>query len=375
MNIGFDAKRLFFNNSGLGNYSRNLVSQLNHHFPEHRYYLFTHKKPNTPQFSEINQFCRHPFKIITPNVLHKPFWRTSRSTFDIKKHHLDIYHGLSHELPFNIHANKSVKKIVTIHDLIFERFPEYYSSIDRKIYRWKWKYACQVADKIIAISEQTKRDLIQLYDIPKSQIEVIYQGCDPIFFSAKGSDSVEDISKKYQLPEQFFLYVGSIIPRKNLLNIIRAMQEIRLGKRIPLIVVGRGKAYADKVIRYCRQNKLAGAVRILDVQDTTELKILYQLAVALVYPSSFEGFGIPIIESLACHTPVITSKFSALPEAAGPGGILIDPQNIGELKDAMESLQSNLHLRASFAEKGHQYVLKHFSNQKMAAETMRIYES
>ncbi|MGB0930862.1 MAG: glycosyltransferase [Chitinophagales bacterium] len=185
MKIGFDAKRAFFNNTGLGNYSRTLIKSLVKYYPDNQYTLYSPKSIEGSPFAEMQNFKN--IEVKTPQtrfqkLLGGSLWRSLQLGNPIKDDQLDIYHGLSHELPRNIHRSRpQTKSIVTIHDLIFLRYPELYSKVDTLIYRQKWKHACQQADKVIAISEQTKSDTIEFLGIEANKIEVVYQSCHPVF--------------------------------------------------------------------------------------------------------------------------------------------------------------------------------------------------
>ena len=240
MNIGFDAKRAFLNQSGLGNYSRTLIKSLSEYFPDNHYSLFTTKKNN----SDFSTFlsAQKNISIIQPEkFLDKKItanWRSYTITELLTKRKADVYHGLSNELPFNIKQFNG-KKIVTIHDLIFLRYPKLYSLIDRNIYNKKFRSACELADVIIATSEQTKNDIIEFYSVDSEKIKVVYQSCNQAFYNKTDKDAVKKIMSKYNLPENFLLYVGTIEERKNLLTILKALTII---KDVPLVVVGKKKS-------------------------------------------------------------------------------------------------------------------------------------
>ena len=186
MRIGFDAKRAVSNFTGLGNYSRFVISNLMKFYPKNTYKLFIPKFPSDDKINTLSSDETH----YTIKHTKKPFWRTMGIVKDIRREDLDIYHGLSNELPFKINKTK-VKSIVTIHDLIFLKFPQFYSLIDRIIYNVKAKYACRVADRIVAVSECTKRDIIKHYKISPDKSEVVYQGCFPVF-KTKVEQNVKD---------------------------------------------------------------------------------------------------------------------------------------------------------------------------------------
>ena len=182
MRIGFDAKRAFSNNTGLGNYSRDAIRILSDYFPDNKYFLYTPKNYNNPRLSFIadrkNTFIRTPESLLDRAL--KTYWRSKSVVNDLFTNKIDIFHGLSNELPIAI-ENTSIKTVVTIHDLIFIRYPHLFKTIDRKIYYRKFKSACQRADKIIAVSEQTKRDIIDFFSISAYRISVVYQGCNTVF--------------------------------------------------------------------------------------------------------------------------------------------------------------------------------------------------
>lgn len=419
MNIGFDAKRAFHNQTGLGHYSRNLLWSLSEHFPEHQYYLFNPKPYPLYQLNAENMQ-----EIGPTSFFHRLFtsaWRSSWVKKDLKKLKIDLYHGLSHEIPVGIQKT-GIKSVVTIHDLIHERYPEQYSFVDVKIYRKKFRYACAHADKVIAISEQTKKDIIEFYKIPESKIRVCYQSCNPDFAQRASEEEKAKVKEGYNLPDKFFLYVGSIIERKNLLNICKAVFLLRNELNIPLVVIGDGGKYKEKVKDYIRQNGLADKIIFLsekepaqsfkyrlklleyeeeifrqDSQDiiseedetrllkrslemerfknaSADFPAIYQSAIAMIYPSFFEGFGIPVLEALWSKLPVITSNVSCLPEAGGEGSYYVNPASAEEIAAAMKKIYADKQFAAAMVEKGWQHA-QNFTPQKHAESVMNVYMS
>lgn len=361
MKIAFDAKRFFHNTSGLGNYSRDLVRILATYFPENEYILLNKNK--SEKAADLLSFPNVHFVETTKGN----FSRQLKMGKDAQQQNADIFYGLSGELPLKW-DKKPIKKIVTIHDLIFVRYPQYYSFFDRKIHFWKFKKAADSADKIIAISEQTKRDIIQFLNIPESKIEVIYQGCHKAFKEQQSEDFIQQTKEKFDLPERFVLNVGTIEERKNLLNIVKALKDTD----IPLVVVGKKTKYFKKVERFVRENKMK--VYFLEGVSMDELAVIYKLADIFIYPSLFEGFGIPVIEALFSKTVVITSNTSCLPEAGGPDSVYIDPKNPLDIQAKIKFLWQNESERKRRAEKGFEFVQK-FNDQSIAKELIKIYEN
>ncbi|MDX2248788.1 MAG: glycosyltransferase family 1 protein [Bacteroidia bacterium] len=371
MKIGFDAKRLFHNFTGLGNYSRTLVSNLAALFPENIYHLFT---PSVSDQSRTKSYLSNPqFHIHTPDS-GRFLWRTWRMNRDLRKTGIDLYHGLSHELPLNIKPPSGYKTIVTIHDLIFRLFPHHYALPDRKIYDLKCAYSCRNADHIIAISEQTKRDIIRYYNIASEKISVIYQSCDPMFYEIASVQTRQEILRKYQLPSEYILCVGSVTERKNLLTIIQAIRQMNDKNRVPLVVIGEGGSYKRKVLKYISENRLDKWVIFVPNLYYPDLPAIYQAAQIFVYPSLYEGFGIPVIEALISKTPVITSNTSSLPEAAGPDSICIDPLNTELFTFHIQNILQDSNLGNQMREKGVLYSERfHFS--EVTKLVMQLYRA
>ena len=242
MKIGFDAKRAFHNTTGLGNYSRDLIRILSEYFPENEYYLYN-TKPKRVDRLDMSKFIE-----VLPNTkFWKKFssiWRQGPINNQIKKDKIQVYHGLSGEIPRNLHKT-GTKSVVTIHDLIFVRYPKLYSFFDRKIHFNKFKYAAHNSDRIIAISEQTKQDIIEFLKVDSSKIDVVYQGCHAIFKEKVIEQQKSLVKKKFNLPDQFILNVGTIEERKNLLSIVKAIKDID----ITLVVAGRKTKYYENTPR------------------------------------------------------------------------------------------------------------------------------
>lgn len=368
LNIAFDAKRLYNNFTGLGNYSRTLVQNLVEYFPEHDYHLYTPKLKNN---SETLPFLDHPqLQTHLPIATLKNYWRTSSIKKDLQKAKIDVYHGLSHEIPVGIHRT-DIKSIVTIHDLIIKRYPEYFPWIDRKIYDWKFQYACENADAIVAISESTKQDILEFYNISNQKIHVIYQTCHKRFQQLLPSFQLQQIAQKYQLPSNFYLYVGSIIPRKNLDKIIDALVLLPKDLQLPLVVIGNGKKYKQRVLQKIEKLNLIDQVFFPQIAYE-ELPGLYQLADLLLYPSAYEGFGIPILEALYSKIPVVAANTSSLPEAGGKGAHYIEQINGKELARAIELVMQDVAYQASLVENGQKH-LEQFEGRKLSRELIKLY--
>lgn len=379
MNIGFDAKRFFHNHTGLGHYSRTLVRSLAAAYPEHAYYLFNPRPSGQIKAAEPGLHEILPAR--WQDRLFPSLWRSSGVIRDLRRLKIDVYHGLSHEIPVGISAT-GIPAVVTMHDLIHERYPEQYNRVDVQIYRRKFRYACQHAQRVIAISEQTAADLRSFYEVPAEKIRICYQSCNPSFGVPVSDDEKQRIRDRYGLPDRFFLYVGSIIERKNLLTLCQALPLLAPDCHYPLVVIGSGGAYARRVKDWLRENPPPVPVIFLSEHPragepgfatAADFPAIYQQALAMIYPSFFEGFGIPVLEALWSRLPVITSNQSCLPEAGGEGALYINPAEAGEIARAMERIVREPALVQSMQDKGWTHA-QSFSPRQTAANVMAVYQ-
>ncbi|NPA68722.1 MAG: glycosyltransferase family 4 protein [Chlorobi bacterium] len=369
MKIGFDAKRAFYNSGGLGNYSRNTILSVSKYYPKNSYTLFTPSTENSIDFKVPENI-----KTEVPNGFlgktFKSYWRTVRITKKIKEYKLDVFHGLSGELPYKAHQKTNAKLIVTVHDLIFLRYPELYAAVDRKIYLQKTKYACETADTVIAVSEQTKTDIINFLDIPDNKIEVVYQGCDPVFYNDAETGKKIETAQKYKLPHKYILNVGTVEKRKNTLSILKALKHGKID--VEFVIVGKKTDYQNQLLKFAEDNGMTEQITILNNVPTEDLPAIYRQAELFVYPSYFEGFGIPLIEALYSKIPVITTKGGVFSETGGLSSIYVEPDNIENLAEAIKKVLNNSELREKMINEGYEFVQK-FNEEKIASNLMNVY--
>lgn len=371
MKIAFDAKRITHNATGLGNYGRFVVNSLASSFADNEYLLYSPKPCKKDYANQLidssNIKFMHPTGSIYPNY---PFlWRVYYLTNRLLRDKVDIFHGLSNELPIRIERSK-IPTVVTIHDLIFNRYPEYFNTIDRKIYDYKFNRACTHADKIVAVSQRTKNDIINFYGIEESKIEVVYQGCHSMFASKVSDESKSEVIGRHGITRPFILYVGSIEQRKNLMLIVKAMTH--LSKDTTLVAIGKRTPYTAVVEQFVKENNLQERVKILTSVSHADLPAIYQSASVFVYPSFFEGFGIPVLEALTSGIPVIAATGSCLEEAGGPDSLYVDPFNHKQLASYISEIINNSQLANQMRIKGLEYAKK-FDHSKLAMDMMKVY--
>lgn len=373
MKIAYDAKRITHNRTGLGNYSRYVVNGLAETFADNQYMLYSPSEGHAALRSQMlksgNIKFRHPLKGLSK--MFPALWRSRLIVPDLINDGADLFHGLSNELPVGI-SKSGIPSVVTIHDLIFLRYPELYHPIDRAIYRYKFKKACIEADKIVAVSHQTARDIGSFFQIPQEKIEVVYQGCNPVFGQLQPESLKETIRLKYNLPESFILYVGSIEKRKNLLLLIKALEGIK--EDVTLVAIGRQTSYSSEIDTYLKEKQLGSRVKILHSVPFGELAAFYQMARLFVYPSRFEGFGIPIIEAQSAGVPVIGATGSCLEEAGGEAALYTDPDDHLQLRSMIEEVLRDDNLQSSMHTAGYEN-LKRFDRTKLAHDMMKVYNS
>ncbi len=379
MNIGYDGKRAFQNKTGLGNYIRSLMAILTQHYPGNQYTLFAPEKTDLFDVTAFNNV-----KAVFPETLagkhFQGWWRRNGMVKAIARAGVDIYHGVSNELPLHIERT-GIKTVVTVHDIIFERFPETYHFDERYVHRWKIKQACKVANAVIAISKQTKDDLINFYGVPENKIFISYQSCNPIFQQPISNDYKAIVKKRYQLPDRYFLFVSSIAPRKNLIAICRAMILLKDKINIPLVVIGNGKNEKEEVKKLMQDNGIAGRLILLNEMAASkesafttaaDFPAIYQQALALIYPSVFEGFGAPLLEAMWSGLPVISSNTSSLPEVAGDAALYFSPHDYELLAQHMLNIALNNSVTTVLRSKGFEQA-QHFTTQKYADSIMSVY--
>lgn len=370
--IGFDAKRIVNNNTGLGNYGRTLINSLSLANSKFKFNLYSPDKGKDILREQVANVPNIEFCYPTHTYLRiqKDWWRQRGIVKRLLKDNVTLYHGLSGELPQGIKKH-GIKSVVTIHDLIFLRHPEYYTPIDTYIYKRKFLSTCKEADLIIAISECTKKDILSFSDYPEDKIKVIYQSCGLKFKETVDFYRKDLLKRKYNLPNRFILYVGSIEERKNLLLPVKALEY--LPQDISLVAVGKQTTYTLKVEKYIKSKNLTNRVKFLYNITTEELPAIYQQAECFVYPSRYEGFGIPIVEAIQSGLPVVACKGSCLEEAGGESCLYVDPDDVISMANAISSLLIGSENRNECIENSQKYI-KRFENNDVAHQVLEVYD-
>ena len=399
MIIGFDAKRIVRNATGLGSYSRTLINSLTAADADTRFILYAPDEGRDDLRQQIaeRQNVRYSFfrsqksetksqksflfslsSLLSPlNIpllggMRGALWRSSGIVNDLKRDGVQLFHGLSGELPRGL-QRAGIPGLVTIHDLIFLRHPEYYNPIDVFLYRRKFRSTLREAQRIVAISECTKRDILAFSDFPEDHIDVIYQSCGTRFRQTATDDERAEVRQRYQLPERFILSVGTIEPRKNALLAVKALLNPALSD-IHLVLVGRQTNYVSSILQpFIHKNQLSNRVHLLSGVPNRDLPAIYQQALCFVYPSRYEGFGIPIIEAIQSRLPVVAATGSCLEEAGGPDNLYVNPDDADALAHAVSRSLPGADGREERIERSLQYIQR-FENNDIAQQMLSLYQ-
>lgn len=373
MHIAFDAKRLFCNDTGLGNYSRTLLRTLATHYPTEEYVLYTpgiRLKAAAAPFLDLS--CART--VLPRGVVRGSLWRSRVMGRLARQAGCDVFHGLSHELPHGL-GGEALPAAVTMHDVAWRTFPDMYKPWDRAIYDLKARHACREAAAVVCISQATAHDVARFYHVAPERLHVVYQPVRELFYTPLAEAEAATRRKRLDgVPHEYLLYVGTVNSRKNLLGAVKALELLPESVRLPLVVVGGGGAYKARVQAYVASHGLEALVRFLPhVADARDLQALYGGATVFVYPSFYEGFGLPVVEAALCGTPVVTSCVSSLPEAAGPHAELADPADAGSLRDALLRLLDDTTRRRDMGQKARRWAADTFSSERFATQMMSIY--
>lgn len=368
MRIGFDGKRAVGNNTGLGNYSRLVIEELSRRLPDSELRVYAPRIVENPRLSPLQQAANVSF-IENPTRLPGALWRTWGLPRTLRLDGVDIFHGLSNELPLNIHK-AGIPSVVTIHDIIYRRLPHCYKAADRLLYDLKYGRSCRHADRIIAISECTKRDIIHYYGISEDKIDVVYQGCEPSFHRRWSDAEKVELRRRLSLPERYIVQVGTVEERKNLMLTIESLPA--LPEEVKLVVAGRHTPYQEQCLKRAEELGVSPRIDIRNHISFADLPGLYQCAEAAVYPSRYEGFGLPVIEAIAGGTSVVAATGSCLEEAGGNGALYVSPDDIRGMAEALRALLSGETDRSQLIARGRAHIAR-FDTSLMADNILAVY--
>jgi glycosyltransferase involved in cell wall biosynthesis len=363
MLVGIDASRAQVKErTGTENYSQNLILALSAIDSKNSYRLYL-RRPDKDFYDLSENFEK---KVISLPRL----WTQAGLAFEVLKNPPDLLFIPAHTLP--IIRRPSLKTVVTVHDLGAEFLPGYHTFGGREYLLFSTRYAVKNATALIAVSQATKRDLIEKLGADPAKIFVIHEGVDHHFFKPQESKETERVKAKYKISGDYFLFVGTIQPRKNLVRLIEAFAKLGERKNLNLVLVGKKGWLADEIYQAPKKFKAKEKVRFLNYVALEDLPALYSGCLAFVLPSLVEGFGLPVLEAMACGAPVILSTASSLPEVGGNAALYIAPEDVGGLVGCMMRILDPSTRKELSAKSIIQ--ARKFSWEKCAEETLKVFE-
>ena len=342
--------RLFLHNKldGIGWFGVETMKRITRNHPEHEFFFFFDRKPNS-EFIFSNNIT--PI-VLYPQARHPILWYLffeHSITYALKKYKIDIF--LSPDGWISLNTN--VPTLTVIHDLNFEHYPNFLSKSHQRYMKHYFHQFAHKANRIATVSEFSKHDISETYNISSSKIDVVYNGAHANY-RPYPQDIANIIQNKYTDGKPFFIFIGTILMRKNLANLFRAFDIFKNQDKneIKLVIVGSKKWWKGEIENTCNTMQHKDDVIFMGRVEPEELGKMLSAALALTYVSFFEGFGIPILESYYAETPVITSKTTSMPEVAGDGALLVDPFSLEEIVSAMNRISTDNELRKILIEKG-----------------------
>jgi glycosyltransferase involved in cell wall biosynthesis len=366
MLVGIDASRATAGQrSGTENYSLYLIRELLALGQAHSFQLYFNEPPEPDLFPAVARWRIIPF----PRL-----WTHLRLSWEMATQPPDILFVPSHVLPL-IHPRRSV---VTVHDLGYHYYPEAHTLSQNLYLRWSTRYNARVATRVLADSEATRQDLIRYYGTPEEKIVVVNPGRDESLEPVDDPVALAAVRDHYHLAEHYLLYVGTLHPRKNLVRLVEAFALLlrnvdALPAGLQLVLAGQKGWLTDDILGAVRRLDLADRVILTGYVPGADLPALLSGALAFVFPPLYEGFGLPVLEAMACGTPVVCSNASSLPEVVGEAALLVDPLDTEVLADALATIVLDGDLRQDLAARGF-VQMRQFSWRRCAEETLQVLE-
>lgn len=373
--IGFDAVRALRNSTGLGNYARRVLRGLlgaGSRLTGHLYSPVPARPPYAGLADELGATLRLPGAAWSGPGLRK-LWRTFRLGRQAAADGVELYHGLSHEIPRDL-PRSGLPSAVSFLDLIWERFPGLYSAADRRSYEWRYRWSAAHATVIVAASRQTRADLLACYGIEPARIVVIPPPADSRFAVPVAQPARRAVLTRYGLPEKFLLSIGTLEPRKNQRTAIGALALLDPARTPPLVLVGRDGGSRSELLRQAARLGTSGRVVLRSGVPDDDLPALMQSAALFLYPSIFEGFGLPIVEALSAGVPVITSQGGCFAEAGGPETLYAPATDAVSLAGLIRQVLDDSSLAERMRTAGRHYAQR-FDGTLLAARMLHLYDA
>ena len=365
MKVAIDVRKL--HDFGIGTYIRNLLRHLARIDHENEYVLLC-DAPDVRVAEQLGPNFRTLFEPSPNYSLREQF----RIPWVLMREKPDVFHAPHYVLPVAVRC----RSVVTIHDCIHLMFPQYLPNRAAYAYaRASMWISAKRSDRILTVSEASKRDILHFFNVPPDKISVVYNAIDERFWVEPDPEDAARVRERFQLDHGFVLYAGTIKPHKNLVRLIEAFAELRKGEfeELKLLIIGDEISKLPALRRAVHSHKLHKHVRFLGFVPDDTLAVLYRLAAVFVFPSLYEGFGLPPLEAMASGTPVVTSNVSSLPEVAGDAAILVDPYDVGSIVQGVRRVLTDPQLAAELRRKG-LVRARDFSWERSVSRTHDIYK-
>lgn len=373
MKVAIDVRTVLSNRSGVGNYVLHLIQNLRKVDPESAYF-FLSLKENLPFLGDLAPE-QNPLLTVFSHESHPlgDFWEHFILPHRLMKTGIDIFHGPASLIPFR---KDHYRVVVTIHDLVAFLFPETIPLKYGAYMRYLLRQAVRKANRIISVSQHTRQDLIEILKVPSEKITVIHEAPSPIFRPYDPNRVRTFLRERYGIQKKYIYHLGNIEPRKNLIVLLEAFTRVcqELGPEYQLVVSGQKGWLIRSLSHFLRDYPMRDQVLFTGYVPMEELPFFMNGAELFVFPSLYEGFGLPVLEAMSCGTPVISSNRSSIPEIVGSAGILVDPTDTGELADRIVYLLRNREARRHLSQLGQAQAAR-FSWEKVARETLDVYRS
>jgi glycosyltransferase involved in cell wall biosynthesis len=389
MKIGIDIRYALHTRRGIGSYILNLIDNLAAIDKINQYFLYTDVDdvegvmPQQDNFKvvklSVNKYMTN--RTNRDRTKSKLFAIWEQILLPIQAHadNLDILHCLGNTAPLYLHS--SIRLILTVHDVMFAipsgilpKTKSFYSTLFNQYCAWLLPRIVRRSVTTVTVSNYSMKDIINYTKIEPPLVQVIYPGIDPRFKKA-GDRAIEDFKEKFNLKTKFILAFGAPDPRKNTITVLNAFLNFcKTNRDRDLVIAGVSDTYKTTIIEHINSSDFKHRITILPFVNEEDLVSLYNAADLVLYPSLYEGCGFPVLESMACGTPVIAANVTSIPEVAGDAAILVDPLNIDQITNALIKLSSDDNLRQTLIEKGDRQALN-FSWRRTAEENLNIYNS
>lgn len=370
MQCAIDGRYIQDHFPGIGRYTCNLIDALARVAPDDTFVVLHNPALRNTRY-DVDALAHHPNIELRdadiPTFSLREQWQIPAA---LRRVRTEVYHSPYYIMPYL----PGCTTIVTIHDLVPLRYPFYFTPIQRLIFNATIRLAVHAAQKVITVSSASADDLLSLLRVPRERVVEIAEAADPAF-TPQSRETIDAVRARHQLPESYILYVGSNKPHKNLVRLVNAFAHVRqCVPHTPLVIAGQWDARYTAAERRAADWGLGDSVRWLANVPSADLPALYAGATLFVFPSEYEGFGLPALEAMACGAPVVCSNAASLPEVVGDAAILVNPRDVGEIAVAMERVLCDAALRDELRAKSLARAAQ-FSWERTARETLRVYES